>query len=83
MEASSADADRSDSGKRSRADSAARVTALVVLVVGLIVIVLPAALHPGDVWRNPFVPSRTEVVEVTTQPNGKAVTKTTGGVLRA
>jgi hypothetical protein len=71
---------QSDSAKKTlerRADNAARATAAVVLVVGLIVIVLPALLHMGDVWRNPFVPSQTEVVEVTMQPDGTKVTKTT------
>jgi hypothetical protein len=68
-----------DARKRleARADLWGRVAALVVVGVGLVVVVLPAVLHLGEVWENPFVPSTTTVLEVTTRPNGTEVRKTT------
>jgi hypothetical protein len=60
-----------------RADKWGRLVAVLVLVLGLPIIVVPALLHMGDVWENPFVPSKTTVVEITTRPNGTQVRKTT------
>jgi hypothetical protein len=59
-----------------RATAWAQGAAVAVLVVGTVLVLVPAIIHLGEAWKNPFEPA-SSVTTVVTESPGKQVTKTT------
>jgi hypothetical protein len=74
--ANEAEANKTAPEAEASATKWAQRAAIAVLVLGTVLIVVPAVLHLGEAWKNPFEPSTTVTTVVTKSP-GKAETKRT------